>query len=253
MDESVLNIWRSTLLADQPSLIHAVTRRDFNMALSVGPDAAGSAERRRRLCEALDLPFENLTVSAQVHGADVAVVTGSRVGAGRDRTETRIAGVDGLVTDEPNVPLLVLAADCCLVLAYDPKHRAIGVAHAGWRGTASGIGGRIIQHMVALYESRSEDLLVALSPCAGVCCYEVGEDVALTFDAAGFDTRSLLEIRDRKMYLNLAQANADALVRLGVRREHIDVANVCTICDENYFSHRREPGAGHFAMIAAVR
>jgi YfiH family protein len=222
------------------------------MALTVGTDVEDTPARRRAVCESLGLSFDKLTVGEQVHGSRVAVVTGSRIGCGRDKTESRIAGVDGLVTDEPGVPLMALSADCALVLLYDPVRRAIGLSHAGWRGTARGITSDVLRHMIALYECRVENMLAAVSPCAGPCCYEVKDDVVTTFAAAGHDAESIVQVRNGKMYLDLPKANALQLLSLGLSPDRIDLADVCTVCSDDYYSHRRAPGEGHFAMIAAL-
>lgn len=253
MSVGELGFWRSPVLAAQPHLIHAVTRADMNMALTVGPDRDGTVARRRAVCEKLSLAFDLLTVTEQVHGDGIALVTGPRIGGGRDKVETRLPGVDGLVTDEPGVPLMALSADCALVLVYDPVHRAVGMVHAGWRGTAKNAVRSLVSHLIGSYGSDPASLLAAISPCAGVCCYEVKEDVASTFAAAGQDVPSIVQIRDRVMYLDLVKANLLQLHAGGLSADRIDVADVCTICDRTYFSHRREPGAGHFAMIAAIR
>ncbi len=246
-------VWTSPLLAREAGLAHAVTQRGRNMALTVGADTAETVARRRKLCDALSLSFDKLTVGQQVHGAGIAVVTGDRVGCGRAESQSRVPNVDGMVTDDVGTPLMALSADCCLVLVYDPNKRAVGVAHAGWRGTARGVAQALLRHMGLLYECQVESLLAAVSPCAGVCCYEVKEDAVSTFAAAGQDTASIVEIRDDAMFLDLAKANAMQLQAGGLKPDRIDVAGVCTICDERYYSHRRSPGEGQFALIAALR
>ena len=247
-----LPFWRSSLLSDEPRLIHAVTMVPANMSLTAGADAGDSAHRRRAVCEALSVPFDRLTVGQQVHGDRVAVVTGERVGCGRGGMEAPLAGVDALVTDEPRVPLMALGADCGLIAVYDPVHRVVGVGHAGWRGTAKRLVHSLVRHMAAAYGCQCETLLAVIGPCAGMCCYEVKEDVVATFAASGQDTSEFLGIRDGAMYLDLGRANAMQLEACGLRPQHIEVAGVCTICDERFYSHRRAPGMGHCGMIVAL-
>jgi purine-nucleoside/S-methyl-5'-thioadenosine phosphorylase / adenosine deaminase len=252
-DRSNGDYWQSDLLSNQPQLIHAVTKRGFNMAVTVGADRIETPTRRELLCTNLKLPFGRLTMAEQVHGKRVAVVAGARIGCGRAESATRLTGVDAMVTNEPGVPLMVLSADCALLCVFDPAHRAVGVAHAGWRSTAAGIVSELIRHMIALYESAPADLLALVSPCAGACCYEVREDVVSTFAAAGHDVESIVQLRDERMYLDLVKANALQLSKSGVSIDRIDLADVCTICSEEYYSHRRGPGEGHFGLIAAIR
>ncbi len=244
--------WRSSLLSREPNLVHGATQVPMNMALTVGGDSDDTVARRRAACAALSLPFDRLTVAEQVHGDRVAVVMGERIGCGRDRTETRLPGVDGLVTDEPDVPLMALGADCGLIVIYDPERRAVAVGHAGWRGTAKRLVYALVRHLTAAYGCRCETLVATIGPCAGVCCYEVKEDVVATFAAGGHDTATFVDIRGGAMYLDVARANALQLEACGLRREKIDVAGVCTICSDAFYSHRRAPGAGHFGMIVAI-
>jgi len=224
------------------------------MALTVGADTAGSVDRRRRVCADLSLPFERMTAGRQVHGAKVMVVDGERIGAGRDGAHPPIGDTDGLVTDQPGVPLLALSADCCLITVFDATRPAIGVAHAGWRGTAAGIAGALVRTIVNKYDARPETLVAALGPAAGVCCYTVKDDVPAAFDANGHDPSTMIERRGGLTYLNLAEANRHQLVSAGLRSDRIDVAGVCTICSDDYFSYRRlGPKTGQFALVAAVR
>lgn len=252
MAEGRPSFWTSGLLAAEPGLAHGMTRRGLNMAMTVGADVDGTVARRREVCHGLSLPYERLTVGQQVHGAGIAVVAGTRVGAGRGDGADRIPNADGLVTDEPGVALMALGADCCLVVVYDPVGRAVGVAHAGWRGTARGVVESLLRHMTLLFSCRAETLLAAVAPCVGVCCYEVREDVVSTFAAGGRDTSSIVDIRGGAMYLDLAGANVMQLRAGGLDARRIDVSGVCTICDASYYSHRRAPGAGQGALIAGL-
>lgn len=264
MADSTPTFWTSTLLANAPGLVHAVTKGCWNMSRTTGSGIDTTDVRRRRVCEILSVPFERLTTGRQVHGTKVAVRTPNRDRKGAlainadnrpgNQSPEPIPGVDGLVTDEPNVPLMVLSADCCLMVLYDPARPAVGVAHAGWRGTAGGLGGELVRAMSEAFQSRPEHLLAAMSPCAGACCYEVQEDVVAVFEENRCDLASVLERRDGSTFLDLAEANALQLESAGVTRDRIDVANICTVCSEDYFSYRREgPSTGHFALIAAIR
>ncbi len=253
MTRPSFNFWRSELLADQDGLIHAMTLRDANMALSVGSDIGGTTERRRLACDALSVPFDRLTSGHQVHGTRIAVVTGPLVGRGRDRSTRRIPETDGLVTNERNVPLMVIGADCALIAVYDPTKHAIGVAHSGWRGTAAGMPEALVASLSKTYGSRPADLLAAISPCAGPCCYEVGDDVVTAFHRRDRGSPAALSRRNGTWYLDLAGAVERGLQTAGLQPHHVDRANHCTICNTDCFSYRREGRAvGQSALIAAL-
>ena len=249
-----LRYWTSPLLSREARAVHAITRGDFNMALTVGADMAGTVERRGWVGRDLELPFDRLTVGRQVHGDRVIVVDGELIGSGRDRVNLRIDEADGLVTDRPNVPLMALSADCCLLTVFEPARPAIGVAHAGWRGAAAGIAGVLVRTMVDNYDARPATLVAVIGPCAGVCCYAVKEDVVAAFDDNGHDASAVFERREDATYLDLAAANLRQLESAGISRGRIDVAGICTICSDDFFSYRRlGPRTGQFALVAAIR
>ncbi len=228
----------------------------MNMALTVGADRDNSPSRRREICETMGLPFERLTVAEQVHGAEVAVVTLANAGSGRADSDARIAGADGLATAEQDVPLMVLGADCCLLTVVDPGRRAVGVAHAGWRGAAAGMAESLVRTMVEALGCCREAMLAALSPCAGACCYEVGGEVVSAMAGRGLDMGGdVLTRRDGRIFMNVAAASRLQLERSGVRSERIEVANVCTICRQGYYSYRRDNTTvtGQHAMVVGFR
>ena len=104
-----------------------------------GDDPANVRENFRRLCAALDMDVRRAVLSRQVHRDDVRTVTAADAGKGL-WTPRDYDSADALITDVPGLPLVVFSADCNVILLYDPVRRAVGAAHAGWRGTAAGIG-----------------------------------------------------------------------------------------------------------------
>ncbi len=245
---------RFASLAGRAVLIHAITSKPWNMACHCGPQTHLACERRRRLCEAVGLPFERLTCAEQVHGASVAVISPDGAGAGRDGRASAVAGVDGLLTDCPGVGLMLLSADCPLVLVFDPRRPAIGVAHASWRGTVGRISGRLVEQMTHSFGSVAEELWAGIGPSAGPESYVVGDDVFRSAADSLPDHDRYFRPVPGGMTFDLWAANRDTLVSAGLRRDHIEVAGVCTIKDDRFFSHRREGSqTGRFALIAGLR
>jgi YfiH family protein len=146
---------------------------------------------------------------------------------------------DALVTAVPGVAVSVRTADCIPILLADPRTGAVAAVHAGWRGTAARIAGETLERMRAEFGTRTEDVLAAIGPGIGECCYEVGPDVARQFGEAG-------------PRLNLAGLNRRQLEEAGVRPAHIDVISPCTFCDDRFFSYRRE-GERAGRMISFIR
>lgn len=158
---------------------------------------------------------------------------------------------DGVVTSTPNLSLMMTFADCQPLLVYDPTRHALGIAHAGWRGTLDGMALSLVRAMEA-EGSRAPDLMAALGPAIGVCCYEVGEEVAALARTWPEGETWLTPGPNGRAHLNLTAANEAILRHAGVR--HIEKADLCTACRTDlFFSHRAERQTGRFAMLAALR
>ncbi len=197
----------------------------------------------------------------QVHGNLVRVIR-AEDGVFEGKFETAegkaVLEGDGLVTDVPGVLLGVGTADCVPVLVVDVEKRAVGAFHAGWRGTVAGIVGEGIDAMRREYGSRPEDLMAAVGPSIGACCYAVGEEVRSLFrERFGYADELF---RERKgLYVDLWEANRRQLLEAGVAAARIEVVGECTACTREmngrrrYFSHRAEAGtAGRMLNVVGI-
>ena len=249
-----IRLLRFERLGREGGLVHAVTTRPQNMAPHRGIDCERSVEWRRRVCDILDVPFERLTSPVQVHGGNSIRIEACDVGRGRDGRDSAVPHVDGLLTDRPDVPIIVLSADCPIVVLYDPDARAVGTVHASWQGTVAGASTQLVRRMQREFSSAPKHLLAGICPSAGPCCYEVGEDVYRVACARLTDPQSCFEAKGDRYLFDMWTANLQQLVRQGVQRENIDVARLCSICDDRFFSHRRDGAqTGRFALVVAVR
>ena len=215
-----------------------------------GPEAL--RENYRRFFAVLGLDEHRTVLSQQTHTANIRRVTAADAGKGvvrpRDYTD-----VDALITNEAALPLTVFSADCGTVLLYDPVRQAVGAAHAGWRGCAAGIVEKTVQAMEDAYGSRPADLLAALGPCIGRCCFETDGDVpAAMRDALGADAEPHLECRGAKFHVDLAGLNRQWLLRAGLAPEHIEVSGVCTACRPDLFWSHRKMGDQRGVQAAVI-
>lgn len=176
-----------------------------------------------------------LVQAEQIHGGEVARVGGEMLAGD---APVLLPGVDALVTDDPRAALTIYVADCLAVYLAAPEARAVGLAHAGWRGLVANIPGALVETLCEVAGDSPEDLRAALSPCIRSCCFEVGEEVAVQFDdIAGAVDRS----RERPHVDMIAVAEAQ-LGKAGVRAERIEVMDGCTRCDpERFASYRWDP------------
>lgn len=205
----------------------------LNLGDSVGDDARAVAENRRRSFAALGFDAAQVVTPYQVHSTVVARV--GRADGGRI-----VEATDGLVTGEEGVALFLRFADCVPIVLYDPEHRAIGLVHAGWRGTLGGIAAEGVRAMQAHFGSSPARLWAGTGPAIGPCCYAVSAELADEFRRR-FGPAVLSRTASGAPHLDLPTANAIALREAGVSR--VEQAGLCTACHvDEFFSHRKEGG-----------
>lgn len=247
-------------------LVHAVTTRaggvspapmdTLNMSWARPDDPANVLENRRRVCAALEIPIERVVQAGQIHDVGVRVVGAEDAGRGASTRASVLPPHDGLITDVPELYLFACFADCVPLLFFDPRRPAVGVAHAGWRGTMLGMGSEMVHAFATHFGTPAAELRVVIGPSIGPCCYQVGPDV---IDAA----RSALPGEDLLFshaqgdtaHLDLWQANRAFLLKAGVLHEHIQTSSLCTMHHaSDFFSHRASGGdTGRFAAIIGLR
>lgn len=223
----------------------------LNLGFSRGDERENVLENYRRLTQAIGVSMDSLVLAAQTHTDHIRKVTLADCGEGI--TKKTFADIDGLMTDEAGVTLVTFHADCTPVFLADPVRRAIALVHAGWRGTAQNIAGKAVAAMVREYGCRPQDILAAIGPSAGPCCYEVSPDVGQAVDEAADGGCLVYHGDNPKPFADLWTANRKMLLSAGILEEHITVAGECTCHDERYFSHRRQGAArGSLAAFLSI-
>lgn len=173
----------------------------------------------------------------QVHGTDALIL--DQPVSGTDRFE---GGWDALITDQPEVTVVVRTADCVPVLVYDRRRKVVAAIHAGWRGALAGIVPNTIERMAATFSIRPCDLRVSIGPSAGPCCYEIDQAVLEPLRSSRQDsTRYLRHDQGIKARLDLKALVRQQAAETGIPPDQITVVNVCTICHPTlFYSYRRE-------------
>lgn len=230
-------------LAAVPHLAHAIVARPWNLAPHTGPQADLALPRRKDACQALHLDGARLTCPRQVHGVKVARVDANNAGAGRDGRQTALLDCDGVMTDLPGVPLLAFGADCCLLVIVDPVVHAVGLIHTGWRGVAAAGATVLADQMQQAYGARPDRMLAAIAPAAQPCCYEISDDLAQQLAASPEVGPDMLTRPADKWHLDMHAALTRQLTRYGLPPGQIERSSACTICDDRFFSYRREGAA----------
>lgn len=219
-------------------------------SLVLGLDEESHREALGAVARELGLSAPDVAWARQVHGTSVALVSATH--AWRER----IADADILLSDVSTVAVSVRVADCVPILLADRRTCAVAAVHAGWRGTCAGAAPVAVRAMASTYGSSPADLVAAVGPSIGPCCYQVGVEVRRAFtDRDGSlpdDSSWFLEDGDR-WRLDLWTATLDQLVAVGLSAANVHVSRECTACAlDRYFSHRAEAArAGR--LVAAIR
>lgn len=223
----------------------------LNCGLHVGDKAEDAIRNRQLVAAALGWPFEAWTCAEQVHGNAVHQVKLADRGRGRVDHGDAIAGKDAIMTDVPGVLLVSYYADCVPLYFYDRRHRAIALAHAGWRGTAGAIAAATVSAMQQAYGSRPEELLAAVGPAIGQCCYEVDQPVLQAMEplvsdaeAGGVPRGSMVgPLADGRAAINLKEINRQIMIKAGIMPSNIELTKWCTSCGHSeFYSYRAEQG-----------
>ena len=155
--------------------------------------------------------------------------------------EQSIKATDAMITNIPDICLIILVADCVPILFFDTKKKVIGAAHAGWRGTVKSIAQNTVKAFQKHFNSSLKDIIVGIGPSIGPCCYEVGEEVIKEIKN-GFPDK-VTKVLNNKGYFNLWEANKLQLTDIGIDEKNIEVAELCTYCHADIFFSRRHQRA----------
>ena len=247
---------QSSLIRAGGGVVHAFSTRrggvsrppfaTLNLGLTVGDDPQAVRENRRRFFGAFGIEPPQVVRVKQVHGDGILIVDAAlarREGFPQVLLDERFE-FDALVTNVPDLALVVSTADCLPLLIHDPVHEAAAAIHAGWRSTAKGIAAKAVRALGEAYGTDPADCRVAIGPGIRGCCFEVDRPV---IDAMGGALPTweahARPSRAKHWRLDLAGVNRAILLEAGVCPERIEDLDLCTACRTDlFFSHRAEKG-----------
>lgn len=224
-------LWRPPTLGALPGVVAAASNRAWGDLAGSGPEAAANRERLRAA-----LGLEALAWAHQVHGTEVLAVTE----AGGPHGEA-----DGLATDRHGLGLLIKQADCQALVLASPERGVIANLHVGWRGNAAGMPMKGVAFLQERYGVEPGELYAAVSPGLGACCGQFvnwRDELPESFSA----------FRRGEDCFDLEAATRAQLIAAGLRPQRIETSGVCTVCDLDYYSYRRDHGSERFGTVAAL-
>lgn len=219
----------------------------LNFGASVGDEPQRVIMNRKAALDALNIPIDSVYDLYQVHSTEV-VITDRPL-----RENENHKKADALITNRPNVTLMMRFADCVPILLFDPINQVIAIIHAGWIGTVEKLTEKTIWSMVNNFRTRPSDVIAAIGPSIGPDHYSIRDDVVKRIiKSFGNNTDQLLTNSDGKCFFDLWKANQQLLVENDVT--NIEVAGICTQCNlANWFSHRGEHAkTGRFGAVLGL-
>ncbi len=237
--DSEQQLYHFTILNSFQTVAHAISTRnslfvsDFNLSFHTGKEdqVLKNRERLRQFFKA-----KTLTIPKQCHGIKVEQIT-------NQNSEQIPVDTDALITNVPGLAIGVLSADCVPILFYDPVQKALGAAHAGWKGTVAGIASATVQSMHESYGTNPADVIACIGPSISQPHFEVGEEVADQFRQLGLEA-CIQQEAGAKPHIDLWVANGLLLQEAGLLKSHIHTAALCTYEETRHFYSARAEGFG---------
>lgn len=194
-------------------------------------------------CDSMHINRTNLAVIDAVHENKICVVNKENMKSG-DEIFTCFQKTDGLITNELGIGLVTTHADCCAIYMIDINKKIIGLAHAGWRGTVQNIAGKLAEKFLNHYHSSPDDIISALGPSIGRCCFEVEKSLLDNFYSLNIPTTYIHNCENsEKIKIDLPEVNKQLLLKTGLKDKNIFKSDICTVCNQELlFSHRATGG-----------
>ena len=253
-----ITLYKSSLLNDE-KLVHCFTTRtggntpkpleSFSMGWAHNPELKDYVEdNRKKICKILGMEHKNLVIPEQKHTDNIKIITSP---------DDDVSECDGLITQNPELVLMLLFADCVPVIIYAPDKHVLSVIHAGWKGTAKSIVKKAVGLMEEKFGADVKNIQAVIGPAIGKCCYpvstEVADELKSTINANKENIFTTNIENDKLIYIDLKKLNGVQLGECGVT--YIDKSDNCTKCMNSvFYSYRAEEGkTGRHAAIASLK
>ncbi len=254
-----LPVYLSTYLRNNYRIIFCFTTRNggysngefesLNMDYNVGDSKVNVAKNREIVLKKLGLDkIKQIYSVNQIHGSNILNINKDINLASSDNIPEK---ADSLITDLKGIPIMVMGADCNLILIADIAKKVVAAVHAGWKGTLHGIITEVILHMKRGFGSKVRDIFVAFGPSIRKCCYKVDNSTLEKF-IDKFGCGSFFIKKNNDIFLDLVNINYMQLKKLGLNEENISDCGACTYCTHGFFSYRRYKITGRQAGIAII-
>ena len=248
------NIYTFHNLTQSKKCHHLVTQKEDNQnyafSLALHTQEAPQQILKNRAMLKQRYPHMHFIVANQTHSSNIKVIETCQE-RGWSSLDDAIENCDALITNQKNIMLTILTADCAPILLLDPVTNVVAAIHAGWKGTQQEIVLKTVEKMKETFNANPKNILAGIAPSIGRCCYEVDWNVAQHFEKI----ENAYTQKNGKYRLDLPLINQTQLLQAGLRETNIEMSHVCTACEvEHYFSYRKEGGcSGRFMSMIGLK
>jgi hypothetical protein len=248
------NIYTFKNLSKHKNCTHLITKKDntqahnFSLALHTGEEPKKIIANRTAIAK--NFPNMHFIVANQTHSDNIVIIKEKHTTWLSSQEEHAIENCDALISNQTDIMLTILTADCVPILLFDPKQKVVAAIHAGWKGTQQQIALKTVKKMQEEFNTNPKDILAGVAPSIGRCCYEVDWNVAQHFE----NIENAYDKKADKYMLDLPYINKLQLLNAALVEENIELSNICTACEvEDYFSYRKEGGcSGRFMSMIGL-
>lgn len=228
--------------------------KSMNLRINCSDKYENVIENYKLFCSATNIDFNSLTFTSQTHTNNVRLITSKDKGVGIHKPQN-MNNIDALTTNEKGITLVTFHADCIPIFIVDPINKAIGLAHSGWRGTASKIAQNLLNVMRENYSSLPQNLICCIGPGIEKSCFEVDDKVLQEFKKSGISNQNkyIQEKSNDKFLIDLPGLNKQILLDNGVNNNNIFVSDLCTKCSNDLLFSHRQTGNKRGTMAAMIQ
>ena len=225
----------------------------MNLAYNSLDDPRNVEENYHRFTSAMGVDWKKAVLTYQTHKSFIRRITEAETGMGLTR-QRDYSDIDALITNEPGIPLMSFHADCAPLFLVDPIQKAVGLVHAGWRGTSENIAGKVVNEMNLAYGTKPEQITVGIGPCIQECCFLIRKDVRNTLlEKLPFVDGLMKKKNHAQWAVSLQMINRRLLLESGVSETKIHLSPFCTCCRHDLFYSHRSQGSLRGTMAALIQ
>lgn len=229
-----------------PEIVCGFSAQD-NGDMSLKNNSVLGYANRQRFLSGLNLTIDNLVTMNQVHGSNVIQVLPD-IFSIKKNDSIYISKCDGLITRMSGVILAVETADCLPLFIYDPIEKVIGAIHCGWRSVVGGIVIKALNQLSEKFRCQMKNLQIAIGPHIRQCHFEIQNDVLVHF----MDYSQQIYQDENRKYVSLVGIVENQLSHQGVEKNKMEISDICTYCDNHYYSYRRDGRANYQSMLGCI-